>query len=199
MLRKIVYPMIEGPLNSAAAFLHSNGFTPNQLTVAGTALNFIAGYFYAGGHFTAGALMLLVAGMGDLLDGALARHSGKVTPFGAFLDSFCDRYSDFFLFGGLALSFAREGRDGLLLLTLFSLAGAYAVSYAKARAENFIKHCGVGFFERAVRLIVLFWGTFLPFLIVPALWILAIGANATAVHRLIHTRKTLLAHAKETS
>lgn len=191
MLRKTVYPKIEGYLKLAVKPLADNGITPNQLTLAGLALNFVAGYLYASGNFMGGALMLLVAGMGDLLDGLLARETGKVSKFGAFLDSSCDRYSDFFLFGGLALHYAYFDEAVNLVLCLGIIAGSYAVSYTKARAENFIENCGIGIFDRAVRLIVLFWGTFIPALAPLALWVLFFGSNATAVQRILHTKKAL--------
>lgn len=191
MLRKTVYPYVETYLKLAVKPLVAGGITPNQITLAGLALNLVAGCIYATGHFTAGALMLLVAGIGDLLDGVLARETGKITKFGAFLDSSCDRYSDFFLFGGIALHYAYLNEGGYVVLTLGCLAGAYEVSYTKARAENFIENCGVGIFDRAVRLIALFIGTFLPFLAPLALWIIFLGSNATAVHRILHTKKAL--------
>ena len=191
MLRDLVYPKIKPLLSTVARFLHSRGFTPNQLTLAGLSLNFVCGFFYATGHLFLGAVMILVAGLGDLLDGALARETGQVTKFGAFLDSVTDRYSDFFIFGGLAVHFARSGQHGYLLLTLGLLAGAYVVSYAKARAENFIENCGVGLFDRPVRLILFGVGTAFHVLLPAALWILFIGTNATAVHRILHTKKVL--------
>lgn len=192
MLRKHFYPLIEGTLKQAARALDAQGITPNQLTLAGLALNFAAGWIYASGHLFLGSLVVIFAGLGDMLDGALARECNKVTPFGAFLDSVTDRYSDFFIFGGLALHFARTGQGGLLVITLGALAGAYAVSYAKARGENFIKNCGVGLFDRALRIIVLLTGCMIPGLLTVSLWVLFIGSNVTAVQRVLHTRKQLL-------
>jgi len=80
---------------------------------------------------------------------------------------------------------------GYLLLTLGALAGSFAVSYVKARAESFIADCGVGLFERAVRLLILFLGTIIPGLLGPALWLLFLGSNGTALYRLFYTRKQL--------
>lgn len=195
MLRELVYPKIEGSLKKAAKFLHQKGFSANQLTLGGFALNLVAACFLLNGQFTLGAVMIFIAGMGDILDGALAREAGQASPFGAFLDSFIDRYSEFFLYGGLALHFAREQQGIYLILTLGILAGSYAVSYAKARAENFIDNCGVGVFDRGLRLCLLFGGTFIPVLLPIILWVLCIGSNATALERFFHTKKVL--NAKE--
>ncbi len=191
MLRKSVYPKIEATLNQWAAVLHQKGFTPNQLTLAGLALNFVAGWIYAGGHLFLGAIMVMIAASGDMLDGPLARSTGQTTPFGAFLDSTVDRYSDFFLFGGLALHYAQTREWLYLFLCLGSLMGAYVTSYAKARAENLIENCSVGVFERAERIIALLLGSLFSFLMPLALWVLFLGTNITAIHRILFTQKAL--------
>lgn len=193
MLRKLVYPKIEGVLNLTAGWLNRKGFSPNQLTLAGVVLNLGAGLLYATGWIMAGGIIVIVAGMSDMLDGALARISSRVTRFGAFLDSVTDRYSDFFLFGGLSLYFARQGHAGYLILSLLIIAGSYGVSYSKARAENFIPHCGVGLFDRGLRTVLLIAGSIIPPIFYPVLWILALGSNATAIYRILYTRKVLLA------
>lgn len=191
MLRKAIYPKVEKLLNTVAGTLNKYGFTPNQLTLAGLALNFVAGWVYAMGFIFLGGFLLLVAGLGDVLDGPLARTSGKVTKFGAFLDSTVDRYSDFFLFGGLVLHFAQTAQGGFLLLTMGIIAGSFVTSYAKARAENLIEKCNVGVFERPERVLLLALGSLIPFLLPLVLWILFIGTNYTAVQRILFTQKQL--------
>lgn len=191
MLREWVYPKIEGLLKTLAVMLHKQGITANQLTLGGLVLNLVAACFLLNGHFIAGGIMIFVAGMGDILDGALAREAGTASPYGAFLDSFVDRYSEFFLYSGLALYYARADHGLYLMLSLGILAGSYAVSYSKARAENFIENCGVGIFDRGVRLVLLFIGTVLPFLLPLVLWILCIGSNYTAMERFFHAKKQL--------
>lgn len=191
MLRKAIYPKVESYLNQIAATLQKQGFTPNQLTLAGLAVNFFAGWIYAGGHLFWGGVFIILAALGDLLDGPLARTSGKVTKFGAFLDSTVDRYSDFFIFGGLALHYARQDQGGLLLLCLGTIAGAFVTSYSKARAENLIEKCNVGVFERAERVILFAFASLLWPLMPLALWVLFIGTNATAIQRILFTRKNL--------
>ncbi len=192
MLRKTFYPKLESLINRMASFLNEKGFSPNQLTLAGLALNFVAGWIYASGWIFLGGVMLILAGFGDMLDGALARLSGRTSRFGAFLDSTVDRYSDLFIFGGLALHFAKEAQGGWLVICLGIIMGSFVTSYAKARAENLIEHCNVGVFERAERILTLAIGSLLPILLPLALWLLVIGTNATALQRIFYTRKMLL-------
>ncbi len=191
MLRKALYPKIESLLNQTAGELHKKGFTPNQLTLAGLALNFVAGWIYSGGHLFWGGIFTLLAALGDMLDGPLARSTEKVTKFGAFLDSTVDRYSDFFIFGGLAIFYAHQSQNFLLLLCMGTIAGAFVTSYSKARAENLIPQCNVGIFERPERIIIFAAGSVFWPLMPLALSILFIGTNATAVHRILYTQQTL--------
>ena len=191
MLRKAVYPKIESTLNRIAEILNKKGFSPNQLTLAGLVLNFLAGWIFTTGNLFLAGLVVLLAGLGDLLDGPLARFSGRVTKFGAFLDSTVDRYSDFFLFGGLALYSIDRGMNDWFLISLGIIMGSFVTSYAKARAENFIDSCTVGLFERAERVVMLALGSLIPPLLPLILWILFLGTNATAIHRILYTRKIL--------
>ncbi len=191
MLRKAIYPKVEATLNKAAGYCQAKGFTPNQLTLAGLALNFVAGWIFSEGYFFLGGIVLLIAALGDLLDGPLARLTGKSSKFGAFLDSTVDRYSDFFLFGGVGIHYAKEGEYGALVLILGIIMGSFVTSYSKARAENLIENCSVGIFERAERVIVLAIGTLISPLMPLLLWVLFLGTNATALHRILHTKKTL--------
>ena len=191
MLRKAVYPKVESLLNQTAGFFHKQGITPNQLTLGGLTLNFLTGWIYASGHFFFAGIFLLLAAMGDLLDGPLARTTGQASKFGAFLDSTVDRYSDFFLFGGLALFYAKEGQSGWFLVSMGIIAGSFVTSYAKARAENLIASCDAGVLERAERVILLALASFIPFLRPLILAGLLIGTNATAVQRILYVRKTL--------
>ena len=191
MLRKAIYPHVESLLNNIATNLGKQGFSPNQLTLAGLTVNFLAGWIFAAGNFFLGGLFLLIASLGDLLDGPLARVTKKTSNFGAFLDSTVDRYSDFFLFGGLALHFAKQDQGGWFLICMGIIAGSFVTSYAKARAENFIERCDVGMVERAERVIGLALAAWIPFLLPLILWALLIGSNATAIERILYTQKKL--------
>ncbi len=127
-----------------------------------------------------------------MLDGPLARHTGKSSKFGAFLDSTVDRYADCFLFGGLAIYYARVGEPIWTAVCLGIILGSFVTSYAKARAENLIDDCSVGIFERPERLIALgFFSAFGGFVRPLSLVILLIGTNATALHRILYTQSKL--------
>ncbi|OLD85787.1 MAG: hypothetical protein AUG55_01390, partial [Candidatus Rokubacteria bacterium 13_1_20CM_4_70_13] len=165
---------------------------PNHLTVAGLAASLVAaGCFIAGQTRTAG-LVLILAGLLDLLDGSLARASGQVTAFGAFLDSVIDRYSDIAVMLGIVVLYARTPNPRGALVAMAGLAGSVMVSYTKARAESIGVECNVGMMERPERLICLIAGALLD-VMEPALWVLAVLANLTAVQRIVFTRRMMRA------
>jgi phosphatidylglycerophosphate synthase len=167
--------------------LHNRGVTATYVTAAGLLFSVVAAFAYWKGSFPAGGVFLLLAGMSDAIDGTVARASGKVTPFGAFIDSVADRYSELFTFTGLALYYASSPE---LLLVLLALAGSMMVSYTRARAESVIGQCDVGLMERPERLILLIAASLFGFM-VPALWLLAILSNMTALHRVYYTWKNV--------
>jgi CDP-diacylglycerol--glycerol-3-phosphate 3-phosphatidyltransferase len=159
---------------------------PNQLSVLGLCGSVLSAAAFAADQRRTGGLLLFLAGVLDILDGALARVSGRVSAFGAFLDSVLDRYSDLLVLGGIAVLFARLGAAAGVVLTLAALVGTVMVSYTRARAESVGVECRVGLMERGERLLVLILGALLD-LLVPALWLVAVGANLTAVYRIAHT------------
>lgn len=174
-----------------AAFLASKNITPNQLTLGGLGLSLLAGVFLTFGQFLLAGIVGVFSCLGDMLDGALARTTGKSSKFGAFLDSTADRYGDVCIFGGLVLYYAGQGRPGMILLSLAVIAGSYATSYTKARSENFIDSCDTGIFERPERMIAMGFFAFIPPLREVALWVLALGTNFTAFQRISYTEKKL--------
>ena len=159
---------------------------PNQLSCFGLICSMIAAGAFAADRLRVGALCMALAGALDILDGSVARVSGQASPFGAFLDSVLDRYSDLLVLAGLVLLFARLGRPEAVVAVLLALIGTVMVSYTRARAESVDVECRVGLMERGERMLVLIAGALLD-LVVPAIWVVAIGANATAVHRIAHT------------
>jgi CDP-diacylglycerol---glycerol-3-phosphate 3-phosphatidyltransferase len=159
---------------------------PNQLSFLGLVGSMCAAAAFAADQRRLGGLCLMLAGALDILDGALARASGQVSPFGAFLDSVLDRYSDLLVLAGLMFLFARLGRLEVVVAVLLALIGTVMVSYTRARAESIDVECRVGFMERGERMLVLILGALLD-LLVPAIWVVALGANVTAVHRIAHT------------
>ena len=190
-LRETLYPKVEPIAKRIVSFLISQGISPVQLTLAGAALSLLTGVIYAKGYLFLGGILLFVAGAADLLDGPLARSTGKSSAFGAFLDSTVDRYSDFFVFAGLATHFVRVGEIFWFFVMLGIILGTFAVSYTKARAENFIKDCGAGFFGRSERILLLIVGTLVAPLLKLVLLVLLVGTHATALQRILHTKKTL--------
>lgn len=161
---------------------------PNHLTVLGLGVSLLAALSFARGRQGWGAVLLMLAGLFDFFDGSLARLSGQVTPFGAFLDSVIDRYSDLVVLAGILILFVRGGRPRDVVVTLVALIGTVMVSYTKARAQAIGVACEIGFLERPERLILLIAGGLLG-LLGPALWVLAVLANVTAIHRILYTRR----------
>jgi CDP-diacylglycerol--glycerol-3-phosphate 3-phosphatidyltransferase len=159
---------------------------PNQLTVLGLVCSLGSAAAFAGQQVRLGGVLLGFAGILDILDGALARVSGQVSPFGAFLDSVLDRYSDLVVLAGLLLLFVRHGSRLGLVGALGAVVGTVMVSYTRARAESVGVDCRVGLMERGERLLVLILGAFLDQL-TAAVWLVAAGANLTALQRIAHT------------
>ncbi|HEU4369790.1 MAG TPA: transglycosylase SLT domain-containing protein [Methylomirabilota bacterium] len=163
---------------------------PNHLTVIGLVVSFFAAAAFIAGHVRGAGGLLLLAGLCDLLDGSLARMSGQVTAFGAFLDSVIDRYSDLIVLLGIVVLFARTPNARGALVAMAGLVGSVMVSYTKARAESIGVECNVGVMERPERMICLIAGAVLD-LLEPALWVLAALANLTALQRIIFTRRMM--------
>jgi CDP-diacylglycerol--glycerol-3-phosphate 3-phosphatidyltransferase len=164
------------------------GLRPNQLSCLGLVSSAVAAGAFAADQRRAGAACLALAGALDILDGAVARISGQVSPFGAFLDSVLDRYSDLLVLAGIVFLFTRLGRLEDVAGAVLALIGTVMVSYTRARAESVGVDCRVGVMERGERMLVLILGGLVD-LLAPALWVVAVGANATAVHRIVHTRR----------
>ncbi|MBI4431231.1 MAG: CDP-alcohol phosphatidyltransferase family protein [Candidatus Omnitrophica bacterium] len=186
MLRALFYKYVKPLLNKTSERLNKHGVNPAHLTLGGLIINALGCLLYAYGRFLTGSLVILIAGAFDMLDGALARSSGKATRFGAFMDSVVDRYSDFLIFGGLLIYFARAGDVPAASLVLVVIAGALLTSYTKARAESLITHCNVGWIERPERIVIICLGGIFQFLF-PALWILAFTTHLTALQRIYYT------------
>jgi len=170
-----------------ARLLHRLGVTPNMMTVLGFLLNLVNAWLLAAGELRlAGGLILAFAAL-DAFDGALARLSGQVTRFGAFLDSVLDRFAEATLFFGLLVYFFHAGPQAgiYLYLTYVAIIGSLLVSYTRARAEGLGLRCQAGWFTRVERIILLSAGLMAGW-IRPVLWLLAILTNLTAVQRMVH-------------
>jgi phosphatidylglycerophosphate synthase len=188
MLRKHVGKHVESAIGGIALSLNRTGITPNMLTFTGLAINGLAAYFYYRGLFIWGGMVILFAGLFDMLDGAVARAGNNVSKIGGFFDSVTDRYSDFLIFGGVLAHFAGNSEFGMTLLVLVILCGAFMVSYVRARAELVIPKCDVGLLERPERIVILAAGSIFGFPEV-ALWFLAVFTHLTAGYRIYYTHK----------
>ena len=172
------------------------GLTPNHLTVAGAVLSAVSGILFALGHNRWAGVVLIFAGLCDCLDGGVARATETASPFGAFLDSTVDRYSDLFIFGGLLYQSCSLKSPGLFVAAFLAMLGSVMVSYTRARAECIIESCHVGLAERPERVIILIAGAVFG-LLWWAVIAVAILANATALQRILHTKEVLSRESKD--
>jgi CDP-diacylglycerol--glycerol-3-phosphate 3-phosphatidyltransferase len=159
---------------------------PNALTVIGFLMNILAAYLFAYGYFRWAGGMVFLAGLFDMLDGRVARLSNRVTPFGGFFDSVLDRYSDLCLMIGLLVFYGRINRFWYVTLVAIVMIGSVMVSYTRARAENLIPTCKVGFLERPERMVLILIGAFFDRM-APVLWVIAVLSTLTVIHRVVYT------------
>src|SRR6202453_4903704 len=159
---------------------------PNVLTFLGLLINMIAAWMLAVGQFRWGAAVIIGAGLFDMVDGRVARETNRVTRFGGFFDSVLDRYSDLALLVGLLVWYGSINRWGYVVLTAIVMTASVMVSYVRARAENTIPSCKVGFMERPERVVLLIIGALFDRM-APVLWVIAVLANITVVHRMVFT------------
>ena len=173
-------------LGSIVNLLAALRVKPNILTLIGLFINVFAAVLFANGMFTWAGLVVLFAGIFDMVDGEVARRTGHVTRFGAFFDSVIDRYSDMILFFGLVVWYAKLDRIFYAGLVVLSLIGSIMTSYTRARAESLIPACKVGFLERPERIVLLIIGA-LTNRMGAAMWVMAILSNWTVSQRIWHT------------
>jgi CDP-diacylglycerol--glycerol-3-phosphate 3-phosphatidyltransferase len=182
MIKAKLGDRLDAWLQSLLPFLFRRSVNPNLLTVLGTLVSMVAAAAFALGELRWGGVLILAGGAFDLVDGVVARHHGTATTFGAFLDSTLDRLVDMALLLGIVMHYAAAGDTGHVLLAGYALVATVLVSYAKARAELFVPVFEGGLLERGERIGLLAAGAILGFL-VPALWIVAVGATITVVQR----------------
>ena len=176
--------------NQIGKLLHRLGISGNFVTVLGllAALGSAALLFHCR-FFWAGALLAL-SGILDLLDGAVARASGKVSKFGGVFDSTLDRYGDGVVLGALIVYFGMRSQAMYAALALSALLGSFVISYVRARAECEGGSCRVGFWERGERISYLALGLLLNNVQI-SLWVLGIFTHGTVFQRLALSRRLL--------
>src|SRR5277367_3666678 len=170
--------------------------SPNALTFIGLLINVVAGFLFGYANaenqrrmFLYAGLVIIGAGIFDMVDGRVARATNQVTQFGGFFDSVIDRYSDVALFFGLLVYYARANRFFYVVLVAIVMVSSVMVSYTRARAESLIPQCKAGFMERPERIVLVIigglfekWGA-----MAPVLWVLAVISTITVIHRIRFT------------
>ncbi|HEY7783144.1 MAG TPA: CDP-alcohol phosphatidyltransferase family protein [Pyrinomonadaceae bacterium] len=186
-------------IDAMVRWLAHGHINPNLLSVIGVALNVGSGLLFGFGRFFSAGIVLIIANLFDMLDGQVARLSGRVTRFGGFLDSSLDRLSDMVIFVGLMVFYARLTPSHSTLNVFLAgagLMGSVMVSYASARAESLIPKCDVGFLRRPERVVLFIIGAlstvpgssnYFANRMPAVLWVLAIGSYWTFAHRMYHT------------
>src|SRR6184192_3631116 len=183
-------------LNAIVRGLALTRISPNVLTFMGLVINVIAAVLFGYANpdnqrrlFLYAGLVIIGAGVFDMVDGRVARATNQVTAFGAFFDSVIDRYSDVALFFGLMVYYARADHFFYLVMVAFVMTSSVMVSYTRARAESLIGTCKVGFMERPERIVLVIigalfnrWGT-----MAPCLWVIAVLSTITVIHRIRYT------------
>ncbi len=180
--------LVEGANRYPALLLAKAGISPNVVTCVGLALAIGTAWVLSAGHLFLGGFLVLFAGAFDMLDGAVARLTGKTTLFGGILDSTFDRVSEGALFLGLLAYYAGQGAYAETVLIGAALLGSMLTSYVRARAEAAGLECKVGWFTRPERVILLAIGLIANQMLV-ILWILAVLSNLTGFQRLVYVRR----------
>ena len=193
MLTTWARTFFRGFLETIGRFFVRVGVTPNQLTLVGLFLQAVVAAVIAAGWLQLAGLLLILFSIFDAFDGTVARLTGKVSGFGAFVDSTLDRYAEaFVLFGLLIYETGQPGTRTEVLLIYVSIVGSLLVSYTRAKAESLGIKCMEGILTRAERVALLAVGLLLSpcqFWVLPnsmtiVLWLLAILSNVTAMQRI---------------
>ena len=175
------------------------GLTPNGLTLIGFGISVVGAALLAGQLWVIGGIVVFIGGAFDMFDGTLARATGKVSPFGAFMDSVFDRWGEAIVYLGIAWGGVLAGEDAVAILATAALGAAFMVSYTRAKSEGLgfspgIGMAAIGVMPREIRLIVLSLGLIIAgatanlTILAAALAIIAVGAVITVVQRILQTR-----------
>lgn len=176
---------IEKGLRPVGQSLKRTGIRADHLTALGVVMAGAAAVSIAVGNLSLGLLFLVLTGVPDALDGAVAKASGTASPRGAFFDSVMDRVSDALVFGGVAWYLASEHPGHLVMLPVAVMAASMLISYERARAESLGFNAKGGLMERAERMILLGLGLLFEVLLVPVLWLMLALTLITAGQRFV--------------
>jgi CDP-diacylglycerol--glycerol-3-phosphate 3-phosphatidyltransferase len=178
--RQLLYPLVR--------LLSALRVGPDTLTVLGWALALCSAVLFGLGYVRVAGIVMLLAGLFDALDGAVARESNRMSAFGAFLDSTLDRLSEAAVFVGIVFFYAAAGRPFGSLLASVAMTFSLLTSYARARAEGLGIECQVGLLERAGRVLILSVFS-MAGLLTAGLYLVAAGALITTAQRILHVRR----------
>jgi len=180
VLRQLLHPLVR--------LLSALRVRPDTLTVLGWTLSVGSAVLFGLGYTRIAGVVMLLAGLFDALDGAVARESNQMSAFGAFLDSTLDRLSEAAIFVGIIFFYATAARPYEALLAGVAMTFSLLTSYARARAEGLDIECKVGLLERAGRVVILSAFSMAGLLTV-GLGLVAAGALITTAQRILHVRR----------
>lgn len=176
---------IEKAIRPVGAALRKTGLTPDHLTVVGLLVGIGAAVAVGSGRLWLGLILVILAALPDLLDGALAKASGSASQRGAFFDSTVDRVTDAVLLGGVAWYLAGNESPHLAVLPFAVMASSSLISYQRAKAESLGLNARGGLMERAERVVLLCVGLLWDRLLVPVLWVMLVLTIITAGQRFL--------------
>ena len=165
------------------------GITANALTLAGIIISAIGALVIGQGNLFLGFIFLILTGLPDALDGAVAKASGTSSVRGAFFDSVSDRVTDIFLFSGIAWYLASNEPGRIMMLPVAVMGSAMLISYQRAKAESLGFDAKGGIMERAERFIVLALGLIFSDILIPVLWVMLILTLVTVMQRFLKVWK----------
>ena len=170
-------------LDPIGVSLRRAGVTADALTISGVLIASVGAVVIGNGYLKLGFVFLVLAGIPDALDGAVAKASGTASVRGAFFDSVADRYTDAMLLGGVAWYLASNEPGRISMLPVAVMAAGMLISYQRAKAESLGFDAKGGIMERAERLIVLAIGLLFGQILIPVLWVMLVLTLVTAGQR----------------
>lgn len=174
---------VDRGLTPIGVSLHRTGVSADAVTMTGIAMATAACVTIGTGYLRVGFLFLLLTGIPDALDGAVAKASGISSQRGAFFDSVADRLTDILLFGGVAWYLAAHEEERIMMLPVAVMCTAMMVSYQRAKAESLGYEAKGGIMERAERFIMLGFGLLFKEILIATLWVMLALTAITAVQR----------------
>jgi CDP-diacylglycerol---glycerol-3-phosphate 3-phosphatidyltransferase len=180
---------VDRAVKPIGAGLRRTGMSPDHLTIIGLLVAVGAAIAIGFGELRLGLVLVILAALPDLFDGALAKASNTSSQRGAFFDSVIDRVTDALLFGGVAWYFASEESPHMAMLPFGIMALSSVISYQRAKAESLGLDAKGGIMERAERIILFCLGLLIPVLLIPILWVMLALTGVTAIQRFVKVWK----------